>query len=328
MRKKRIYYVVGSKDWVHYKKVDYFRQYINDIKFTVLTKRQFKVLWILGVLKGKKVFFSTWRISRGLEAGRLTFKESDYKNFGVAITSHTNIGGGLDPLNPIPLGAEPEAVYQASIAYLKQFTVVTVNSLILKELVSQDLPEIFYCPNGVDSGFYQPIDTAPLPDSTIKVGWVGKIREAKNFTLFKEAMQVLEKQYDIKAVPLIVTSAKDKHKNAQQMREYYQCLDYYICTSMNEGTPNPALEAGACGTPIITTLVGNMRELIKHGVNGYFIEPTIDSIVNLFEKEILNNDLVKQESLSRSIRSDIELNWQWKDNVKFFKKSFHLLTNE
>lgn len=42
-----------------------------------------------------------------------------------------------------------------------------------------------------------------------------------------------------------------------------------IMTSLTEGTPMSALESLALGTPIISTPVGGMCELIENGVNGY-----------------------------------------------------------
>ena len=38
-------------------------------------------------------------------------------------------------------------------------------------------------------------------------------------------------------------------------------IDVYVCTSKNEGTPNPVLEAMACRVPVISTDVGVIPEL-------------------------------------------------------------------
>ncbi|WZB73295.1 glycosyltransferase family 4 protein [Achromobacter xylosoxidans] len=40
------------------------------------------------------------------------------------------------------------------------------------------------------------------------------------------------------------------------MPAYYNSLDLYVCPSAIEGTPNPVLEAMACGVPVISTDVG------------------------------------------------------------------------
>lgn len=45
-----------------------------------------------------------------------------------------------------------------------------------------------------------------------------------------------------------------------RMPQFYSKIDCYICASLHEGTPNPVLEAMACGVPVITTNVGVVEE--------------------------------------------------------------------
>src|SRR5262249_41232310 len=49
----------------------------------------------------------------------------------------------------------------------------------------------------------------------------------------------------------------------------YRRADIFISTSDWEGTPNVALEAMACGLPVVTTRVGGLPEIIQHGDTGY-----------------------------------------------------------
>jgi glycosyltransferase involved in cell wall biosynthesis len=46
-----------------------------------------------------------------------------------------------------------------------------------------------------------------------------------------------------------------------------------ILPSYSEGLPTSIIEGLAFGLPIITTPVGVIPEIIKHGINGYLIEP-------------------------------------------------------
>ncbi len=45
-----------------------------------------------------------------------------------------------------------------------------------------------------------------------------------------------------------------------------------LCTSYNEGGPRVTVEAMVCGTPVISTRVGIMPDIIEHGVNGYLAD--------------------------------------------------------
>ena len=50
---------------------------------------------------------------------------------------------------------------------------------------------------------------------------------------------------------------------------YFNCLDYYLITSRDEGGPRGMFEAMACGVPVISTLVGHAHDHIKNNYNGY-----------------------------------------------------------
>ena len=71
---------------------------------------------------------------------------------------------------------------------------------------------------------------------------------------------------------LCLAAREERWRTAAEMVEFYHSLDVYVCASRSEGTPNPCLEAAACGLPVITTAVGNMPELIRDGHNGFLVE--------------------------------------------------------
>ena len=55
--------------------------------------------------------------------------------------------------------------------------------------------------------------------------------------------------------------------------EFISCCDLLVVTSTTEGIPIVAMEAIACGTPVIATDVGGLADLIVPGVNGYLVAP-------------------------------------------------------
>lgn len=50
-----------------------------------------------------------------------------------------------------------------------------------------------------------------------------------------------------------------------------QAADAFLLTSLSEGLSNAALEAMACGLPVVTTAVGGMPEAVTDGVEGYLV---------------------------------------------------------
>jgi glycosyltransferase involved in cell wall biosynthesis len=317
----KIYYVVDQKGWVQHRRFEILKKRQNEFQLKLLTTEKFKWLWRLGFLRRRPVFFSTWRTVHGLmRANPEIFKPDDFKYFLGAVTSHVNIGGGLNPAITVPNRKIDEA-FEEAVGLLERFKVVSVNSQTLQALLAPRLKNLTLAENGVDVDFYQPkprLARRVYNPEQIRIGWVGRPRGAKNFEVLSQAMQLLESHGGFKFnIIRVEKSEEDAPFSAEEMRNYYGDIDFYLCTSWNEGTPNPGLEAAACGVPVVTTRVGNMNQLIKHGENGYFIEPTVDSVFNQFI-EISKLSIAQYNQMSNLMRNSIETNWSWEKKAEGF----------
>lgn len=321
-----INYIVDGSGWVQHRRAEYLMRYQSKYRLRIISIKRFKVLWRLGFLRRQPTIFTSWRLARQMMYENPDVFTSDHlKYFLAAVTSHSNIGGGLDPLNPIP-GRTPEDAYANAVEYLKRFGVVTANSKILCELLKPGLPNVMYCPTGVDIDLYAPAPRSSFDANHIRIGWVGKERGPKNFATIETALEELSALGFVEPHMIKVDKGWDtKLLSPEEMRNYYCGLDFYLCASWNEGTPNPALEAAACGVPVITTSVGNMRELIRDGENGYFVEPTAESIVERVS-ELRAMTPEQYQEMSAAIRSDIEAGWTWPTQIGNFVDVFDALT--
>jgi glycosyltransferase involved in cell wall biosynthesis len=324
--KPTIYYVVDQKGWVQHHRLKYLRKYQASFQIKILTAKTFQILWFMGFLREKFIFFSSWRIVHGFMKKRpAMFCDKDFGYMMAAVTSHSNIGGGLDPENPIP-GRTPQEAYDLAIGLLRKFKVVTANSMILQELLLPGLPGVLYCPNGVDTYFFNPGSKKKNSAGRTIIGWVGKIRAPKNYDVVCNTREKLKKFGFLLKTVEVQKKFKKAPLSHEAMKDFYQNIDYYLCASWNEGTPNPALEAGACGVPVVTTCVGNMRELIEDGKNGFFVDPDADSIVACF-KQLQDISREEYDALSSSMRERIEAGWSWEHRIKNFVKAFNSLVH-
>ncbi len=57
----------------------------------------------------------------------------------------------------------------------------------------------------------------------------------------------------------------------QEVADVYTESKLLVCTSYNEGLPRVCLEAMACGTPVVSTPVGIMPEVIQDGLSGRIV---------------------------------------------------------
>ena len=63
--------------------------------------------------------------------------------------------------------------------------------------------------------------------------------------------------------------------SVRKVEDYYPAMDVKLITSVpgSEGIPTTALEAMACGVPVVTTDVGSAAEAVVDGVTGYVVPP-------------------------------------------------------
>jgi glycosyltransferase involved in cell wall biosynthesis len=84
-----------------------------------------------------------------------------------------------------------------------------------------------------------------------------------------------------------------------------QTARIFVMNSKSEGGPRIALEAMACGLPIIATQVGVMPEAITDGVNGIFTTGTTPDLVEKISTLLANDDLM--ESMGNEAKKVLEL---------------------
>lgn len=105
-------------------------------------------------------------------------------------------------------------------------------------------------------------------------------------------------------------------KSAVEVREYYQQSDCYLLTSFAEGTPTSALEAIACGLPVVSSTAGGLGNIVKEYENGFIIDDfdksryikkiklLIDNL-DLRKKMYKNNILLAQEYKWKNVAQNI-----------------------
>ena len=200
---------------------------------------------------------------------------------------------------------------------IKEFDAISVNNTILYSVFENRVENLFLTPNGVDTKFFTYV-TKPLGNPPV-FGWVGnKDRATKNY---EEIVVPLSKQIEIKQVAPSKSDRSEDLLSAEEMREFYHSLDFFLVTSSTEGTPNPGLEALSCGVPVITTHVGNMIEIIREGQNGFYAEPTLQSF-----REITRSVQKMQWGLYSDMREEARLSvetvWDWTHAANYWRIFF------
>lgn len=70
---------------------------------------------------------------------------------------------------------------------------------------------------------------------------------------------------------------------------YYRAADAVLVPSRSESFGLVALEAAACGTPVIASAVGGLLTLVEHGVTGFLVPDRDPSVFAGHIAHILND---------------------------------------
>lgn len=193
-------------------------------------------------------------------------------------------------------------------------------------------------PCGVDIERFQPLDRAAcrrrlgLPLDAPVLIWVGRLEKLKGVDILIEALA----QLDERDFTLLIVGGDERARALraeleQQARDagleravrfvgavphsqlpiYYSAADVCVVPSYYESFGLVAVEAMACGVPVVASRVGGLISTVTDGVNGYLIpwrcpEPFAEKL------EVLLNNPGLRANFSRAARISVE-RFRWRN---------------
>ena len=154
--------------------------------------------------------------------------------------------------------------------------------------------------DGIDLKLFYPVNLdrfQGLEARKILVGWAGHshwggldapIEDFKGVnTILRPAIeQLVDEGHPIQ---LCIADRAEKLIPHCKMVDYYAKIDLYVCTSKIAGTPNPVLEAMACGVPVISTNVGIVPQVLGPKQSEFILkERSIACLKQAIQKFISN----------------------------------------
>lgn len=213
-------------------------------------------------------------------------------------------------------------------------TEVTAYSVASKRLddIYKSLPEYpaptMVLQDGVSLDLFQPTGRArfnmPI-QRPIVIGWAGNSKwaaeqdDVKGFnTILLPAIEQLKGEgFDIQTRFADRQVALVPHA---RMPAYYNSIDIYVCASKFEGTPNPVLEAMACGVPVVSTDVGVVPEVFGPQQLGFMVkERSVSAFVEALRRLLTERHLFR--TLSEENLQSIQL-WHWEIKAQQFAVFF------
>jgi len=178
-----------------------------------------------------------------------------------------------------------------------------VEAMQLEALYGADPDRIEIVPLGVETAFFSPGDRAQarraagLPQDVPLLACVGRIQPLKGFDVAVRALGLLDGRVpDAHLVIIGGPSGPEGRAEEERLRTlvqvfglkgrvhllppqphellstFYRAADVVLVPSRSESFGLVALEAGACGTPVVASAVGGLTTLVDDGVTGFLVE--------------------------------------------------------
>lgn len=90
---------------------------------------------------------------------------------------------------------------------------------------------------------------------------------------------------------------------------YYRAADVVVVSSYNESFGLAALEAHACGTPVVGTAVGGLSHIVRDGASGFLVDSRDAAVFAARLKTILSDDDLRDAFGREAARSARSFSW-------------------
>ncbi len=172
-----------------------------------------------------------------------------------------------------------------------------VNKFIVKNRSEYlKYPKMIYLPNGCNQNFFRPMDKLEcrkklgLDDEKKYILYMDSnkgVRTQKRKDRFDEVIRLLNEDYGYNGK---VECIALRNTSREQIPLYMNAIDIHLISSDFEGSPNSVKECMCCNTPVVSTDVGNVREMIGD-IEGAFVAKSFEAreLANCVDK-VLKTD--------------------------------------
>lgn len=210
----------------------------------------------------------------------------------------------------------------------------------LERLYGADPDRIEIVPPGVEHAFFSPGDRSGARAALPQLGpldgpmllFVGRIQPLKGLDVAVRALAELD---DPTAVLVVVGGASgvDGRHEVERIEKlaaalglsdrvrfaapqphhmlstFYRAAELVLVPSRSESFGLVALEAAACGTPVVAAAVGGLRTLVEHGRTGFLVEGRDPRVFAAYAEQVLTTPALAAELSGQAAHRARDYTW-------------------
>lgn len=205
------------------------------------------------------------------------------------------------------MGSDVNSIGIINLFFLKFFATFFWDRIIVKsEQMKKKIgfKGSYIIPNGVNFDKFKLIDKNKARDYL-------KWEEGKKHIIFASDPNRFEKNFNLalSAIKLIENLNIEIHFlkgiKFEEMNYYYNAADLLLLTSLYEGSPNVVKEAMACNCPIVSTDVGDVKQIIGNTKGCFVVDFEINNVANAIEKAINFGSRTDGRSAIINLKSEV-----------------------
>lgn len=185
----------------------------------------------------------------------------------------------------------------------------------LQNDIGVDSQKVLHIPNWIDPGRIGRVRDIPPAGTPPTIGFVGRFAKQKRLDILLDSFaRVLDTVGDARLI--LMGGGTEKDMVTTRIRDLgigenveiiepnsdidatLRRLHIFAMTSDFEGLPNSAMEALSMGIPIVSTPVGDVRELVVEGETGVFLDPVDPESVSATLVRALSDKRLLERSLT------------------------------
>ena len=223
---------------------------------------------------------SKWELVRGIRSIRKIAGNYDliHAHFG-----YNGIPACLQKEIPVIVSFCGTDIIHPKLSGISRWVARRADACIVKsELLLEKLghPAVVI-PNGVDTNRFRPL---PRTDARRRLG----LNENQRYAIFLANPSRPEKRFDIAQAALSAARQKIEplvlfNRPRDEVPSYLNAANLLLLTSDHEGSPNAVKEAMACNLPIVSTDVGDVRQIVGNTHNCAITEQSPEKIAEAIE---------------------------------------------